>query len=230
MTVHFWRRTRVAAASVIVGVFVAAFNVTPATAKDRIKLVAFGDSLTAGFGVGPTEAFPVQLEKALAAKGYKVEVVNAGVSGDTASAGLERFDWAVPGDADAVILELGANDALRGVPPDQTRATLDLLLVQLTARKLPVLLAGMRAPKNWGDDYAAQFDAIYPALAAKHGVLLYPFFLDGVVMDPKLNQGDGIHPTGPGVAIIVQKILPSVEALLAKAGASTPSQGTAPQK
>lgn len=192
--------------------------------KDKIKLVAFGDSLTAGYGVRPSESFPVQLEAALRAKGLNIEVVNSGVSGDTASAGLERFDWAVPDDADAVILELGANDALRGVAPEQTNATLDSLLTRLAERKLPVLLTGMLAPKNWGDDYANKFDAIYPALATKHIVMLYPFFLDGVIMDRALNQGDGIHPTGKGVAVIVSRILPKVEELIAKVN---PRPGTA---
>ncbi|MEQ1697371.1 MAG: arylesterase [Hyphomicrobiaceae bacterium] len=211
------------------GVIVAAINAgqagaAMATGSNTIKLVAFGDSLTAGYGVRPGEAFPVQLEAALRAKGLNVEVVNSGVSGDTASGGLDRFDWAVPEDADAVILELGANDALRGVPPEQTSATLDKLMSKLAERKLPVLLAGMRAPKNWGDDYAGKFDAIFPILAAKHTALLYPFFLDGVVMDRTMNQGDGIHPTGKGVAMIVSRILPKVEELIAKvsnAGSAT---------
>lgn len=205
------------------GVMVAAINaglaqavIAAQTAGKKIKLVAFGDSLTAGYGLRPAEAFPVQLEIALRAKGFNVEVVNSGVSGDTASAGLERFDWAVPEDTDAVILELGANDALRGLAPELTSATLDKLLIKLAERKLPILLAGMRAPKNWGDDYANKFDAIFPALAAKHNTLLYPFFLDGVVMDRTLNQGDGIHPTAKGVAMIVSRILPKVEELIAK--------------
>jgi acyl-CoA thioesterase I len=206
-------------ATINAGLASAAMAADPALKK--IKLVAFGDSLTAGYGVLPAEAFPVQLEQALRAKGLNVEVVNSGVSGDTASAGLERFDWAVPDDADAVIVELGANDALHGLPPEQTRDTLDKLLTKLAARKLPVLLAGMRAPKNWGDDYANKFDAIFSALAIKHNALLYPFFLDGVVMDRAMNQGDGIHPTGKGVAVIVSRILPKVEELIAKASART---------
>lgn len=197
--------------------------------KDKIKLVAFGDSLTAGYGVRPGEAFPVQLEAALRAKGLNVEVINSGVSGDTASAGLERFDWAVPDDADAVILELGANDALRGVAPEQTSMTLDKLLTKLGERKLPVLLAGMRAPKNWGDDYANKFDAIFPTLASRHNALLYPFFLDGVVMDRSMNQGDGIHPTGKGVAVIVSRIQPLVEELIAKLNTSAGTAAAAKQ-
>ena len=150
------------------------------------------------------------------ARGHKVEVVNSGVSGDTVGAGLERFDWAVPSDADAVILELGANDALRGVDPKQTRASLDTLIAKLKALKLPVLIAGMRAPKNWGEAYASEFDAIFGNLAQKYGLLLYPFFLDGVVLNPALNQADGIHPTGKGVVIIVERILPKVEELMAQ--------------
>jgi acyl-CoA thioesterase I len=201
------------------GVLMAAFNaasVGAAAAKDVIKLVAFGDSLTAGYGVAASDAFPVQLQKALTARGHKVEVINSGVSGDTASAGLERFDWAVPDDADAVIVELGANDALRGIDAKSTAATMDALMAKLAARKLPVLVTGMRAPKNWGDVYANEFDAIFPALAAKYNALLYPFFLDGVVMERTLNQADGIHPTTKGVAIIVERILPKVEELLAR--------------
>ena len=205
------------------GVIVAAINVGLAgaamaadTSTKKIKIVAFGDSLTAGYGVRPSEAFPVQLEAALRAKGHNVEVVNSGVSGDTASAGLERFDWAVPEEASAVIVELGANDALRGVPPEQTSATLDKLLNKLAQRKLPVLIAGMRAPKNWGDDYANKFDAIFPSLATKYNALLYPFFLDGIFMDSSMNQADGIHPTGKGVTVIVSRILPKVEELISK--------------
>ena len=200
-------------------VVMAAFNAGIAAhveAKDGMKIVAFGDSLTAGFGVVPADAFPAQLERALRARGHKVEVVNSGVSGDTVGAGLERFDWAVPTDADAVILELGANDALRGVDPKQTRASLDTLIAKLKARKLPVLLAGMRAPKNWGEAYSNDFDAIFGNLAQKYGLLLYPFFLDGVVLNPALNQADGIHPTGKGVVIIVERILPKVEELMAQ--------------
>jgi len=204
---------------VVVALFNAGGLAGSAAAKDAIKLVAFGDSLTAGFGVALRDAFPAQLQAALNARGHKVEVVNAGVSGDTASAGLERFDWAVPDDADAVILELGANDALRGIDVAATTKSMDAIMGRLAARKLPVLVAGMRAPKNWGDSYAAQFDAIFPALATKYDALLYPFFLDGVVMDPALNQGDGIHPTAPGIKVIVARILPSVEALIGRVAA-----------
>lgn len=192
-----------------------------------IRIVAFGDSLTAGFMLTPQEAFPAQLEKALRARGHAVEVVNAGVSGDTTGGGLERFDWAIPQQTDAVILELGANDALRGIDPATARANLDKILSALGQRSIPVLVAGMKAPRNWGDAYARDFDAIFPDLAQKHGALLFPFFLDGVALDPQLNLGDGLHPNGRGVAAIVSRILPLAEQLLARVGArasGTPSR------
>jgi len=192
----------------------------PAHAAERVlKIVAFGDSLTAGLGLPAGAAFPARLEAALKAKGHAVTIVNAGVSGDTASGGLGRLDWSVPDDADAVILELGANDALRGVDPKTTKAALDAILGKLDARHVPVLLAGMAAPRNMGADYVSAFDAIYPALASTHRVVFYPFFLEGVATDPKLNQGDGLHPTAAGVDVIVARILPSVEALIARARA-----------
>jgi acyl-CoA thioesterase I len=191
-----------------------------APAADRVlKIVAFGDSLTAGLGLPAGAAFPARLEAALKAKGHAVAIVNAGVSGDTAAGGLGRLDWSVPDDADAVILELGANDALRGVDPKLTKAALDAILGKLDARRVPVLLAGMAAPRNMGADYVRAFDAIYPALASTHRVVFYPFFLEGVATDPKLNQGDGLHPTAAGVDVIVARILPSVEALIARAHA-----------
>jgi len=192
----------------------------PAHAAERVlKIVAFGDSLTAGLGLPAGAAFPARLEAALKAKGHAVTIVNAGVSGDTAAGGLGRLDWSVPDDADAVILELGANDALRGVDPKTTKAALDAILGKLDARRVPVLLAGMAAPRNMGADYVRAFDAIYPALASTHRVVFYPFFLEGVATDPKLNQGDGLHPTAAGVDVIVARILPSVEALIARARA-----------
>lgn len=192
----------------------------PAHAAERVlKIVAFGDSLTAGLGLPAGAAFPARLEAALKAKGHAVAIVNAGVSGDTAAGGLGRLDWSVPDDADAVILELGANDALRGVDPKTTKAALDAILGKLDARRVPVLLAGMAAPRNMGADYVRAFDAIYPALASTHRVVFYPFFLEGVATDPKLNQGDGLHPTAAGVDVIVARILPSVEALIARAHA-----------
>ena len=167
--------------------------------------------------MGPAEAFPVRLEAALKAKGHDVKVINAGVSGDTAADGAARLDWALAEPVNAVIVELGANDALRGLPVAQAEQALDRLLAALAEKKLPVLLAGMRAPPNMGAEYQAAFDGMYQRLAAKHGVLLYPFFLDGVAADPKLNQADGMHPSPAGVDVIVARILPSVEQLLGKA-------------
>lgn len=179
-----------------------------------VRIVAFGDSLTAGYGVAPADAFPVQLEKALRAKGHPVEIVNAGVSGDTTAGGLARFDWAIQDGTDIVILELGANDALRGIDPELSKAALDKIMGRLKARGIKVLLAGMKAPANWGAEYVAKFDAMFPELAAKYGAALYPFFLDGVVQRPDLNQGDGLHPNAKGVTEIVTRILPMVQALL----------------
>lgn len=182
-----------------------------------ITIVAFGDSLTAGYGVKQSESFPAQLQMALEAKGHKVTITNAGVSGDTTSGGLERLDWALDPKPDALIMELGANDALRGIDPKIAEENLDKMLGELKSKGIAVLLTGMRAPNNWGDDYVKKFNAIFPGLAAKYGVPLYPFFLDGVALDPTFAQPDGLHPTGKGVAEIVKRILPDVEALIARA-------------
>ncbi len=190
----------------------------PARAEP-LSILALGDSLTAGYGLQPSDAFPVKLEAALRAKGHNVTVINAGVSGDTALDGASRLDWALTGDIDAVIVELGANDALRGLPPSQAEQAIDSLLSRLAERKLPVLLAGMRAPPNLGPDYQEQFDGMYPRLAQKYGTLLYPFFLDGVAAEVSLNQADGMHPNPAGVDVIVARILPSVEQLIARAAA-----------
>jgi acyl-CoA thioesterase I len=186
-------------------------------AKESLTLVAFGDSLTAGYMLKPDESFPAQLQMALDAKGHKVQVINAGVSGDTTAAGLDRLAWTLQPGADAVILELGANDALRGLDPKVPRDNLDKMLAAMTAKKIPVLLAGMKAPGNWGAEYVKSFDAIYPELAAKHSAPLYPFFMDGVALNPALILSDGLHPTAAGVAEIVKRILPHVEALIARA-------------
>lgn len=180
-----------------------------------VRIVALGDSLTAGFGLSQADAFPAQLERALRAKGLDVTVSNAGVSGDTSGDGLRRLDWSVPPGTDAVILELGANDALRGIDPTLTRQALDQILSRLKARKIKVLLAGMKAPDNWGAEYATRFDAIFPDLASKYSAALYPFFLDGIVGQASLNQGDGLHPLATGVSEIVKQILPAVETLVA---------------
>lgn len=181
-----------------------------------LSIVALGDSLTAGYGLAAGEDFATRLEAALVASGIDASVANAGVSGDTASAGAARVDWAVPDGAALVIVELGANDALRGIDPAVTRKALSDLLARLAARNLKALLVGMRAPPNMGEDYVRSFDAIYPDLAREHAVPLYPFFLDGVAGAANLNQPDGMHPTAAGVEEIVRRILPVVIAALGK--------------
>jgi len=188
-----------------------------AQAEEPIVIIALGDSLTAGYQLPPNTGFPEQLEKALKAKGHHVRVINSGVSGDTASDGLARFDWAMPKDADAVILELGANDALRGIPVAETKKALGGILKRLKDRKIEVLIAGMEAPRNWGEDYVRDFRKMYADLAAEYGADLYPFFLDGIVLNNALNLQDGMHPNEKGVGVIVERILPSVEALIERA-------------
>ena len=179
-----------------------------------VKMVVLGDSLSAGLGLSGPAAFPARLQKALKDKGIEVDMINAGVSGDTASGGRDRLDWSIPAGTEAVIVELGANDALRGTDPAVTRAALTDIVSRLRARRIAVMLCGMLAPPNYGQDYAARFNTIYPDLAKKFDVPLYPFFLAGVAADPKLNQADGIHPTAEGVDIIVANILPTVQAFL----------------
>ena len=183
-------------------------------AAKPVKMVVLGDSLSAGLGLSASAAFPARLQKALKAKGIEVDMVNAGVSGDTTSGGRDRLDWSVPDGTEAVILELGANDALRGLDPKVARAALTEILKRLQARKIAVLLCGMLAPPNYGADYSAAFNAIYPDLAKTFQVPLYPFFLEGVATEARLNQADGLHPTAEGVDTIVKNILPTVEALL----------------
>jgi acyl-CoA thioesterase I len=180
-----------------------------------VKIVALGDSLTAGYGLPDKDGFAPRLQAALAAKGIAAEIENAGVSGDTATDGLVRLDWSVPQGTNAVILELGANDMLRGIKPQVTRDALDAILRRLTERHIAVLLCGMRAAPNLGAEYGQAFGRIYPELAAKYGVLLYPFFLDGVAADLRLTQHDGMHPNAAGVGVIVERILPKVEELVA---------------
>ncbi len=189
-----------------------------------LHIVAFGDSLTAGYNLDSTADFPSQLEAVLKKAGRDVRITNAGVSGDTTSGGVARFDWAVPQQVDAVILELGANDALRGVSPKIARDNLETLIEKLKARRIPVLLAGMRAPANWGADYVVQFNAIYPELADKHNILLYPFFMEGVIDRPDLKLSDALHPNRQGVAEIVKRILPDVLKLLDQAKAQAKRQ------
>lgn len=201
-------------------------TITPAAAE-TLRIVAFGDSLTAGFQLPPGAGFPAQLEDALRARGHDVDVVDAGVSGDTTAGGLARLDWSIGEDADAVILELGGNDALRGIDPAITERNLDAILTRLSGRDLPVLFAGMLAPRNMGEAYTAAFDAVFPRLAEKHDVLFYPFFLEGVAADPALNLPDGIHPNAEGIGVIVENILPTVERLidLARTRQRKPSGG-----
>ncbi|SMF62869.1 acyl-CoA thioesterase-1 [Azospirillum oryzae] len=187
---------------------------TRANAAQPVKLLALGDSLTAGYGLPEPQSFASQLEKALAAKGYDVTVINAGVSGDTTAGGRARLDWALADKPDAAIVELGANDMLRGLDPDQAKANLDAILKTLRERKIPTLLAGMLASPSLGKPYTDKFNAIYPDLAKSYDLPLYPFFLDGVALQQALIQPDGMHPNAQGVAVIVERILPSVTALL----------------
>jgi acyl-CoA thioesterase-1 len=194
-----------------------------ASAQPPVKIVALGDSLTAGYGLPDQDGFVPQLQAALAAQAVAATIQNAGVSGDTASDGLARLDWSVPDGTAAVIVELGANDMLRGIDPQVTRAALDAILRRLSERHIAVLLCGMRAAPNLGTDYGGAFERIYPELAAKYGVLLYPFFLDGVAADLSLTQHDGLHPNAKGVGVIVQRILPKVEDLVARVEKQHPS-------
>jgi acyl-CoA thioesterase-1 len=185
-----------------------------ASAAKPVKMVVLGDSLSAGLGLSAPAAFPARLQKALNANGIAIDMINAGVSGDTSSGGRDRLDWSVPEGTEAVILELGANDALRGIDPKVTRAALTDILTRLKARNIAVLLCGMVAPPNYGSEYSADFNAVYPDLAKSFGVPLYPFFLEGVATDARLNQADGLHPTAEGVDAIVKNILPTVKAFL----------------
>ena len=200
----------------LISLVVLTMLLVPARAE-TLTILAFGDSLTAGYGLPPEQAFPVKLEAALRAKGHDVTIINGGVSGDTAGDGLARLEWSLSDEVDGVIVELGANDALRGLEPQQAEQALDGILAVLAGRNLPALVAGMMAPPNLGADYGIAFDGMYSRLAGKHGALLFPFFLAGVAADPKLNQADGLHPTGEGVDVIVARMLPFVEELLTKA-------------
>ena len=188
----------------------------PLAQGQPLRLVALGDSLTAGYGLPQEAAFPAVLERALKAKGYRAEIANAGVSGDTSSGGLDRLDWSVPDGTDGVIVELGANDMLRGLDPSLTRKSIGAIVERLKARNIPVMLAGMYASRNLGPDYVQKFDSLYPDIAKRHGLVLYPFFLDGVAGERSLNLPDGLHPTARGVEIIVQRILPTVESFIGR--------------
>lgn len=186
-----------------------------AAPAEPFRIVGFGDSLMAGFGLGPGEAFPEKLEAALRKKGHDVVIANAGVSGDTTSGGLSRLDWSVPDGTRLVILELGANDMLRGVTPEITEKNLDAMIARLKERGISVLLAGMMAAPNLGSDFAGEFNAVYPRLAQKHGIALYPFFLDGVAADRSLLLEDGMHPNAAGIERMVEKMVPAVEDAMA---------------
>lgn len=203
----------------IAAIFATLFVMLQTAAASSVTILALGDSLTSGYGLQASDAFPVKLEAALRARGHDVTIVNAGVSGDIMADGLARLDWSLTEEIDAVIVELGANDALRGLPPAQAEAALDTLLARLAEKRLPVLVAGMRAPPNMGPEYMAAFDGMYAKLAAKHDADLYPFFLDGVAAEPGLNQADGIHPNPAGVDVIVSRILPGVETLIRRIAA-----------
>jgi acyl-CoA thioesterase-1 len=192
----------------------AALAMAVAAKAEPLKIVGFGDSLMAGYGLDAGQGFPEKLEKALRDRGHDVVIANAGVSGDTSSGGLSRLDWAVPDGTQLVVLELGANDMLRGIGPDITEKNLDAMISHLKKRNIAVLLAGMRAAPNLGQEYQAAFDAIYPRLAEKHGVPLYPFFLDGVAGDRAYLLEDGMHPNAAGVDRMVERILPAVERMI----------------
>ena len=219
-----WRRglLQIAAAALCSAALIAGAR-TSANAVPPVKIVALGDSLTAGYGLPEKDGFVPSLQAALAVKGMAVEMTNAGVSGDTAADGLARLDWSVPAGTDAVIVELGANDMLRGLDPSATRDALDTILQRLSRRHIAILLCGMRAAPNLGPDYGRAFDRIYPDLADKYSVLLYPFFLDGVAANLGLTQSDGMHPNATGVGVIVERILPKVQELVARVRNQRPS-------
>jgi acyl-CoA thioesterase-1 len=208
-------KRRVSLVALLVAILLCAAALPKSEAEEQeTVIVALGDSLTAGLGLPQSESFPAKLEATLKAQGRNVTVVNAGVSGDTVSAALDRLDWAFPPNTSAVIVELGGNDALKGLPPAQIEASLAKIIERVKAKGLPVLIAGMESPRNMGKDYVDQFHGIYRDLAERYGALLYPFFLDGVALDPGLMQEDGIHPNAKGVDRIVQGILPKVDELL----------------
>ncbi len=209
------------------GLAILAMAPAPANSASELTLLAFGDSLVHGFGLAAGDTFPEQLEAALRQEGHAVTVINGGNSGDTSAAGLARLDWALADAPDLVLVELGANDGLRGLDPAATEANLDAILGKLKERDITVLLAGMLAPRNLGAEYAEQFDSLYPRLAEAHDVALYPFFLDGVALEPDLNQPDGIHPNAAGVAVIVERILPHILPLVEERAAKGAAKGTA---
>ena len=206
-----------AAAWISLGGLVMGGNGRPAWADQPIKLLAFGDSLTAGYGLSEADGFTAQLAAAFQKMGRQVQVINGGVSGDTTSGGLARLDWALADQPQVMLLELGGNDMLRGLPPQTTAANLEQMIAKAQQAGVTILLIGMRAAPNLGADYQSRFDALYPALAKQHGLLFYPFMLDGVAANPDLLQSDGIHPNPKGVAVIVSRMMPSILQALDKA-------------
>jgi acyl-CoA thioesterase I len=200
-------------------IIAACLALAPGSARGAaLRILMLGDSITAGYGVAPADALPARLEARLQADGFDASVSNAGVSGDTTAGGAARLDWVLADHPQFALVELGANDALRGLDPGEAATNLDRILARLQAANVKTLLIGMRAPGNWGRDYQQAFDAIFPRLAAKYHVALYPFILDGVALDPSLSQADGLHPNAQGVAVIVQRLAPAVESLLKGAG------------
>ena len=199
----------------LLAVVVVSISATPALGVEHV-IVALGDSLTAGLGVGADEAYPALLQARLRREGFEYRVVNAGVSGDTSAGGLRRIDWALRLSPAVVIVALGANDGLRGQPPETLRDNLTRIIERARAAGARVLLAGMRVPPNYGDDYARAFAGVYPAVAKATGVPLAPFLLDGVAGNPRLNQADGIHPTAEGQRRIAERLWPYLKPLLAK--------------
>jgi len=223
-----WRRVAMMAAFALGLAAAGAVQAQDSGATEaELRILALGDSLTAGYGLAPEDGFIAQLQRALDAAGLAVRVLDGGVSGDTTAGGLARLDWALADAPDAVIIELGANDGLRGLDPAATRTNLDVMLTRLGQAGKPVLLAGMLAPPNLGPEYGAEFNRIYPELAVSHGVLFYPFFLDGVAADPALNQDDGIHPNAEGVRLIVERMLPQLRDLVARTRARAAASGAA---
>lgn len=198
---------------------VALFAAPAFSMAETVRIVGFGDSLMEGYQLPSEAAFPVRLEEALRAKGYDVSIANAGLPGDTTSGGRERLDWSVEDGTDGVILELGANDALRGISPERTEENLRMMIERLQERDIAILLAGMMAPPNMGSDYAERFNGIYERLADEYDLALYPFFLDGVAAEPGLNLDDGMHPNEAGVDVMVERFLPAAEAFLTDLGA-----------
>jgi acyl-CoA thioesterase-1 len=202
----------------ILALIVLSLSLATAAGAAPVKILALGTSLTQGLGLPPGTELTALLQARLRASGVEATVINAGVSGDTSAGGLSRLDWSLADHPDAAMVELGSNDALLGLNPSQTEKNLSAILARLKAAHIPVLLLGMRAPRNLGPEYAAQFDPIYPKLAKQYGDDLYPFVLDGVALNAKLNQADGIHPNPTGEKIVADRLYPYVVKLVAETG------------